>query len=146
MVIIEVIDQRGNISAIRVFGIEILLDGLVRLLHLPLSLLLVLRLAETCLIVFSLFRHSLLLFGCFPLVLLLLCRVQNLPHFSNLSSDVCNPIARKLVFDKWIDIHTIEEKGAHCLLWRFRLRWIFPSAHRQQSFRSSDHFIREIDI
>lgn len=60
------------LSAIGVLGIEILLDGLVGLLHLSFSLLFVLRLTESCLIVLSFFGHSFFLFGCFFLVLLLL--------------------------------------------------------------------------
>ena len=146
MVIIEAIQIGTNVSTIGVLGIEILLYGLVRLLHLPFSLLFVLRLAETRLVVFAFLCHSFLLLRCSLFVLLLLCRVQNLPHFADFSSDVGNPIARKLVFDKWVDVHAIEKEGAHGLLWRLRLGWIFPSAHKLQSFRSSDRFIREIGI
>lgn len=101
--------------------IQVTLDDLEVFLHLPLALSLCLGLAIQGLVVFAFLLHSQLFMGCLHLVLILGLLVEGLPHFPDFLGDFCDPVAGEFIFDGWVDVHAVEEEGAHGFFGWFRL-------------------------
>lgn len=118
-----------SLSYLRVSAIEVPFDLLITALQVLLMLPPTLRLAVHGLIVFAFPTHPLLFLSSSSLILFLLDWIQDLPHLSNFSSDIRDLVAREFVLDLRVDVLPIEEKGTHCLLGRFWLVEVFPSAH-----------------
>ena len=108
--------------------IQVALNDLEVFLHLPLALSFCLGLAVEGLVVFAFLLHSHLLVACLHLVLILGLLVEGLPHFPDFLGDFCDPVAGEFVLDGWVDVHAVEEEGAHGFFGWFRLIGLLPGA------------------
>ena len=113
--------RSNGASCFSIFTIQISFYLLVILLKLPFSLSFAFRLAIHGLILLSLPLNSFLFLSCLTIILLFFHWIKNFPHFSYFFSDLGHSIPRELIFNQRVNIHSIEEEGAHRLLWRFRL-------------------------
>jgi hypothetical protein len=116
-------------SCFRISTVEISLDLFVVSFQLSLPFSLALRLAIHCLVILAFSGDSDFLCSSFSLIFFLFDGVEHFPHLANLSSDFRDSVPWEFVFYLGVDVHAIEEEGAHRLLWWLWLVKIPFSAH-----------------